>query len=242
MSINQNEQSKFQPGIGAETSVEAGVLTQLRAYLAVAQLPPDGRLPPERELATLLGVTRAELRQALMVLERDGQLWRHVGKGTFVGPRPPDVLDVAALARKSNPLAIMRARIALEPELARLAALNATEADIASLRDLLRGSRLAKTWREYEVYDARIHNQIAEATHNPVLLALFETMNAVRRAVTWGRARPIEGGPPANHHSFSDHERILDSIINRDMSSAADEMRAHLESVENRLLGRAPRN
>ena len=69
---------------------EITVVTQLRGYLAQIQLPDDGRLPPERELAAALGVSRTELRKALDVLESEGQLWRHVGKGTFVGSRPLD--------------------------------------------------------------------------------------------------------------------------------------------------------
>jgi len=63
-------------------------LTQLRAYLAQRELPPEARLPPERELSEILGVSRGELRKALAILEGQGELWRHVGKGTFVGARP----------------------------------------------------------------------------------------------------------------------------------------------------------
>ena len=120
----------------APVTAMAGVLTQLSGFLAAASLPEDGRLPPERELAERLGVKRAELRRSLAVLEREGQLWRHVGKGTFVGPRPPRLLDISDLAQRSSPIQVMRARIALEPELTRLAAINATSAEIAILGEL----------------------------------------------------------------------------------------------------------
>jgi DNA-binding FadR family transcriptional regulator len=222
------------------TLAMSGVLTQLSGYLAAAELPEDGRLPPERELAELLGVKRTELRRSLAVLEREGQLWRQVGKGTFVGPRPPQLLDIADLAERSNPLQVMRARIGLEPELARLAAINATAMEIATLAELNAACRAAATWREYEAYDARFHHQIAEAAHNPILLALLETLNAVRRAVTWGRPRPSHLRPPADHHSFADHERIVDAIAHREAAAAADGMRRHLQNVEDRLIGRQP--
>lgn len=215
------------------------ILDRLRDFLAVTKLEEDGRLPPERELADRLGVSRAELRKGLAELEREGQLWRHVGKGTFVGPRPPQLLDVADLAKRSNPVQVMRARIALEPELARLAALNATSSEIDALHELNRACRSAETWREYEAFDARFHHEIAEAAHNPVLLALLDTLNAVRRAVTWGRPRPEGGRPPPNHHSFDDHDRIVDGIANREPVLAGDAMRAHLQTVEDRLVGRA---
>ena len=121
---------------------------QLRAYLARNNLPADGRLPPERALSEALGVTRAELRKALAVLEAEGLLWRHVGKGTFLGNRPLDTLaDVAAITQRTNPAEVMRTRLLLEPEVARLAALNATPAQIAEMQTCLqeepRGRELA---------------------------------------------------------------------------------------------------
>jgi len=216
----------------------SGVLAQLRGYLASASLPDDGRLPPERELADVLGVTRAEVRKALAVLEGEGQIWRHVGKGTFLGARPPQLLDIADLAQRSNPLQVMKARIALEPELTRLAAVNATAGDLAALAEIALACRQAGTWREYEAFDSKFHHQIGEAAHNPILLALLETLNAVRRAVTWGRTRPSHTRPPADHHSFADHERIVDALSHREPAAAADAMRRHLQNVEDRLVGR----
>lgn len=216
---------------------EPGLVTQLRAYLAQAKLPDDGRLPPERELSAALGVSRAELRKALEVLESEGQLWRHVGKGTFIGGRPLDTFaDITALARRSNPAEVMRARLAMEPELARTAAFMATPADISEMRLCLTRSRQADTWRQYEGWDTRLHRTIAEATHNSLLLGLFDTLNAVRRAVTWGRLRAIPVKPALDHHSFEEHERIVDAIEVRDMVGAAAAMRAHLQTVERKLL------
>src|SRR5512145_473355 len=79
-------------------------LARLRAYLDGGGLPVDSRLPPERELSRSLGVSRAGLRQALAVLEAEGQIWRHVGKGTFVGTRPiSTVSDLDAMVRRTNP-------------------------------------------------------------------------------------------------------------------------------------------
>jgi DNA-binding FadR family transcriptional regulator len=222
-----------------EGSENSGVLVRLRAYLAQAQLGGVERLPPERELATALGVTRAELRKALATLAAEGQLWRHVGKGTFLGTRPADaVLDAAAMARRTNPAEVMNARLAIEPELARMAALNATPAQIADMRACLSKSRRAETWRQYESYDGRLHRLIAEATQNSLLLGLFDTLSAVRQAVTWGRLRAHPVRPAADHHSFAEHETVIDAIEDRDMLKAAGAMRVHLRSVERNLLSR----
>lgn len=214
-----------------------GALTQLRAYLAQHDLPANAQLPPERELCDLLGISRGELRKALAVLEGNGELWRHVGKGTFIGARPVEEFkSVADIASGSNPREVMQARRAIEPILAREAALHATSADIAEMRQCLQASRLAATWRQYENCDNRLHRLVAEASHNTVLVALFDTLNAVRRAVVWGRLRNDNLGPPADHHSFGEHEALVAAITERDLEAAAAAMDRHLHSVEINLL------
>jgi DNA-binding FadR family transcriptional regulator len=214
-------------------------LPGLRAYLAGMELPLDGRLPPERELAAQLGVTRAALRKALAVLESEGQLWRHVGKGTFVGSRPVDTLaDMSALVRRTSPSEVMAARLAMEPEMARLAALHATNAHIAEMKSTIHRSKQAATWRQYESWDARFHRIVCEATQNELLLGLMDTLHAVRRAVTWGRMRGTLQRPSPDHHSFGEHEAIVAAIAERDANGAAAAMRTHLRTVERNLLSR----
>jgi DNA-binding FadR family transcriptional regulator len=214
---------------------EHDVAEKLRAFLAATELPTDRRLPPERELAEALGVGRSALRKGLAVLQAEGQLWRHVGKGTFWGSRPIDtVADVSAMARRSNPVEVMGARIVIEPEIARCAALNANPAQVAEMRNCIARTLQATSWRQYELWDNRLHRAIAEATQNSLLLGLLDTLNAVRREVTWGRLRTPDR-PSANHHSFIEHQQIVDAIADRDTARAAAVMREHLQSVERHL-------
>jgi DNA-binding FadR family transcriptional regulator len=222
-----------------EIGSNRSIVTQLRAYLAQAALPEDGRLPPERDLSAALGVTRTELRKALGTLEAEGQIWRHVGKGTFMGSRPMDNLsDIAAMSKRTNPAELMRARLIIEPEIARAAALTATPMHLAELRMCQARTREAATWRQYETWDTRLHRTVAEATQNTPLLGLFDMLNALRRAVTWGRLRSNPVKPEPDHHSFTEHETIIMAIENRDMAGAAAAMRTHLQSVERNLLAR----
>jgi len=215
----------------------ASALAQLRAYLAQSELTLHSRLPPERALSAKLGVSRAELRKALAVLESEGQVWRHVGKGTFVGSRPLDALhDIAAVTRSTNPSEVMQARLLIEPEVARIAALNARAAQIAEMRTCLQRSRSAETWRQYESWDNRLHHVIGEATQNSLMVALLDTLSAVRRAVTWGRLRAERVRPAPDHHSFAEHQEIVDAIEDRDMERARAAMLRHLESVQRNLL------
>lgn len=177
-------------------SVESA-LTQMKAWLAQRDLPPDGRLPPERELCDELGVSRGELRKALATLEQDGELWRQVGKGTFIGVRPVDTfLSIAAIAEGTSPLEVMQARLLIEPMLAREAAINATGAHLEEMRRCVRLQREAQTWRQYANTDNRLHRSVAEVTGNTVLTALFDQLNAVRRTVVWGRQRTNSDQPP----------------------------------------------
>jgi len=228
------------PDVDAADAATASA--RLRDFLAGAAVSPDGRLPPERDLAGRLGVSRAELRKALADLEAEGIIWRHVGKGTFVGARPVDtVADVAALTRRTNPSEVMQARLSIEPEMARLAALHATSADLAELRSCIARSRQAETWRQYEAWDNRFHRAVGEATGNALLLGLLDTLTAVRRAVTWGRLRYNPVKPDPAHHSFEEHEAIVAAIADRDATAAATAMRTHIRSVERNLLARMAR-
>jgi GntR family transcriptional repressor for pyruvate dehydrogenase complex len=217
-------------------NTETAVLSRLRDFLATAQLAEGGRLPPERDLAESLDVGRSALRKALATLQAEGVVWRHVGKGTFTGERPIDtVADINAMVQRTNPLEVIGARIAFEPEVARCAALNATSSQIAELRSCMLKAQQAPTWRLYEQWDNRLHRLIGESSQNSLLLGLLDTLNAVRRAVTWGRLRDTPVRPPPDHHSFAEHERIVEAIANRDGTAAADAMRRHLRSVEGHM-------
>lgn len=212
-------------------------LVQLKAYLAQSGLTENGRLPAERELCNLLGVSRGDLRKALAFLEEEGQIWRHVGKGTFVGSGPiAESVAISEISARANPAAVMRARLIIEPEIAREAALHATPEDVNSMRRSMALARAADTWRQYENFDNLLHRQIAEASANVVLVGLFDALNAIRRAVVWGRLREEVLRPPADHHSFAEHEAIVDAVAQRDLEGATKGMRVHLQSVARKLL------
>ncbi len=214
------------------------VLEQLRTWLSDAQLPDDGRLPPERGLAERFGVKRAELRKALAVMEAEGRLLRHVGRGTFLSKHSkmdvfPNAVDIAS---RTSPPEAMQVRIIVEPEIARLAALQATSAQIGDMKELCARMRNAKTWGEYEDLDWRFHNLLAEASGNNLLLEIQRLVNGVRRSVVWGHLakRPI--GPSPDYHSFAEHDALIEAIANRDRRGAAEAMRQHLNSTASTML------
>jgi len=217
-------------------SDEQSALSALKAYLADGQLTLNGRLPAERLLCVELGVTRSQLRKALALLEAEGRIWRHVGRGTYVGPRPINNLrDVQFLSQQSSPTEVMEARLAVEPQLARLASLHGTASNFAELRRCNRRCRAATEWRGYEAWDNNFHQAIAAATCNTLLISLFDTLNIVRRSTVWGQLRSTEL-PRADHESFDEHDAIYAAIAGRDPDLAAECMRMHLRTVRDRIL------
>jgi DNA-binding FadR family transcriptional regulator len=210
-------------------------LQRLRAFLSQQTLSLNGRLPPERSLSKALGVSRTELRKALAILEAEGQIWRHVGRGTFFGARPVlNLDDVAYLSSLTSPAQIIDARLSVEPQLARLAALHGISADFTEIRLCNRRCREAKDWRAYEAWDNKFHHAIASATKNKLLIVLYDTLNAVRRSPAWEDIRHTQR-PPVDHMSFAEHDAICDAIARRDADQAAELMQTHVVSVRDRM-------
>lgn len=198
---------------------------------------PGDRLPPERELIISLGMSRNKLRRALDALEHKGEIWRHVGKGTFVAASGGQAHhSIADLSQQVTPIQLMRSRIALEPAIAREAAINASDESVARLRAARDASRAAPSWDEYEACDDQFHRSVAEATDNIMLLSLFDQLNQVRRAVAWKTVVRASDRPQPDHSSFAQHDEILAAIEARDPGEAHASMRQHLASVSRRLF------
>ncbi|MCB2137125.1 MAG: FadR family transcriptional regulator [Rhodobacteraceae bacterium] len=220
-----------------ETSKAGHAENRLRAYIAEGGYKAGDRLPPERELTARFDMTRATLRKALDTLERDGLIWRHVGKGTFVSAQKPDVGGgFIELGRKLTPFRMMRARLTIEPALAREAAVNASGAAMTRMQVALERAHSASSWRDYEIQDDIFHRSVAEASDNLLLLALFDQLNQVRRAVAWGTVTRETVKPSSSHSSFAEHEAIAAAIAERNPEAAYDAMRLHLRSVSERLF------
>ncbi len=222
-----------------ETLTRDHTVTAVHEFIRKGGFRPGDRLPAERELTVSLGINRTTLRKALDVLERNGTIWRHVGKGTFVAaPSGPDGQDgLAGLVQKVTPVHMMRARLSLEPAIAWEAAINASDAAVTRIRLARDRAAAASTWEEYEAQDDALHRTIAEATGNILLLALFDQLNQVRRAVAWNTVVRYSTCPPSGHSSFAEHERITAAVEARDPAAAQSAMRKHLGSVSARLFG-----
>ena len=212
---------------------------KLKALIISEDFGPGSKLPSERNLTERFQITRANLRKAFDILEREGLIWRHVGKGTFIAEK--DFTDagsnISELVQNLTPMQLLRARLSVEPAIAREAAIQASESDVKRINAARLDAVEAKSWSNYETADDLLHQEIAKATQNPLLISMFEYLNSVRRAVSWNKVVRMTDRPATNHKSFKEHAEICVAIEGRNANEAQLAMRTHLISVSNRLFG-----
>jgi GntR family transcriptional regulator, transcriptional repressor for pyruvate dehydrogenase complex len=212
-------------------------LAVVRHFLEEHRFRAQDRLPPERELAQKLGLTRTQLRTGMKQLEAEGLIWRHVGRGTFFGAPPRAAkAEGAAPLGSSNPRELMEARISLEPQLARLAATHATADDLIRLERCLERAVAAPDARLFQTFDADLHLAVAEASHNALLVELFRSMNAVRHRVLWGKLNGDFLTAELRKEYDGQHRAFVDAIRRHEPGNAENLMRFHLETVERQLV------
>ncbi|MBB4041733.1 DNA-binding FadR family transcriptional regulator [Microvirga flocculans] len=211
-------------------------LGRLRALLDDSAFDGE-RLPSERVLATRLGIGRRALRRALEVLEAEGRIWRHQGKGTFLGPRPAQAqTNLEELTKRTHPLEVMDVRLEIEPALARLAAMRATNGDIERLMRLADRTATSYDADGRELWDSALHRTIAEAAGNSLLLAIFDMVDRIRQDTTWQLLRERARSSERQKIYVEQHRRVIAAIAQREASAAEHAMREHLELVREGLL------
>ncbi|PWC43446.1 FadR/GntR family transcriptional regulator [Azospirillum sp. TSO22-1] len=208
---------------------------QIGALIRRGEFAPGDRLPPERDLARSLGVSRPVLREAMVALEIAGLVEVRTGSGIYVQPpqdseAPPDPTQ--------NPLDLIRARRMIEGEIAAAAAGNATAEDLAGIAGAMAMIEAAVAdGRDTLQSDRLFHVRIAAATGNPVLVSVIEELWARMMAapvfVTLRRRTGLTDYEPS---MVTDHSRILDALRRRDPAAARDAMHAHLAQVEEVML------
>lgn len=214
------------------------VVQRLRELLQSGRYPKESRLPPERELSLELGVSRSALRKALYVLEAESLIWRHVGRGTFVGPKT--MTRHAArimIAETTNPAEIMEVRMVFEPKMAAIAALRATTGDIERMNNALMKAEATTEPVNFEVWDGALHQAIAASTGNSLLISFFEAINSLREDKLWGRLKEASFDRDRHQAYCRQHRRLVAAIVDRDAAAAEQLMRTHLEAVQKNLLG-----
>ena len=208
-------------------------VNRIRDLIRDQGLEPGDRLPPERDLAEQLQVSRSSLREATRALELQGLVTIRPGAGTFVrdsAAAPPNDALVAYLANGSEALIdVFEMRHILEPQIAALAARRSIPEDILRMEELLvvQGRQIAQGETGARG-DTAFHFAIAEATHNS---ALVKVITAVADILGQSREEPFQV-PGRPQRSLSSHRYILDMLRSGDAEGAREAMEHHISVVE----------
>ena len=210
------------------------VASEILAWVTENGLKVGDRLPPERELATRLGVSRATVSQALVAMEVVGVLAVRHGEGAILVESPGASKIVAALRRHAQRLPeVIEAREAMETKLAALAAVRRTDEDLAAMdaaldtmeRDIEAGGRGVEG-------DELFHAAVTAAGHSPLLATLMaEISDLIKETRIESLSQP---GRPAD--SLVGHRRIVDAIRAQDPQAAATAMQEHVTMVSDVAL------
>jgi DNA-binding FadR family transcriptional regulator len=220
----------FGDGMASDVMV---IKQRLIDLIESGQVPLQGQLPNERQLTVMMDTTRWPLRKALALLTAEGRIWRHVGRGTFVGPKPPAISEnLALLCEYSSPTDLIEARILIEPSLAALAAVRAPPRLIAEIADAANKCQTARDMAAYEVWDETFHKAVAAAAGNVILQSTFDGINALRKEIAWGWMKKNELNRDRRQFFAIQHQSIVTAIKRRDPEGARKAMLTHIDSLK----------
>ena len=210
------------------------VAEQISQWIAENGLEAGDRLPPERELAVRLGVSRATLSQALVALEVVGVVAVRHGDGTVLTDKAGSARIIDAIRAHADRLPeVIEARDALETKLAALAAQRRTDADLAAIeaglqqmeRDIEAGGRGVDG-------DEVFHGAVTAAAYSPLLAQMMAT---IRQLIVETRIESLSQ-PGRPRDSLAGHRRIADAIRAGDPAAAASAMHEHVMLVSDVAL------
>ena len=205
------------------------IADQIASLIGNGEFAHGSRLPAERELATLLGVSRTSVREALISLEIGGLVDVRVGSGVFVTAGA--VPTALAGDKGPGPFELLSARTLVEGEVAALAAVNATREDLDALRQAIQ--RMTTHVDDFvirEETDREFHLGIAKATGNGSLELVVEGLWN-QRAELWGRMQQHYHTEALARRTIHDHAAILAAITASNPDAARTAMHRHLARV-----------
>lgn len=212
------------------------VAAQILSLIRQRELTAGTRLPPERELANTLGVSRPSLREALIALEIGGQIEIRMGSGVYVR-HPEEGGDSAVPALGESPTELMQARMAVEGSVIVLAAGKLSAATLDKLRRTVeRMKRLAAAGKSPVDADRQFHMLIAEAAGNSVLSRFVAEMFDSRHDPIAAAIRDHSESPQTWSAAVEEHEEILKALQAGDPIAAQTAMRSHLKASGERWI------
>jgi len=218
------------------------VMKQIRSLVENGELRSGDKLPSEKELTVLLGVSRASIRQAISALETMGVVESRRGFGTVVaeGVAPDSLADLfshAIVPTQINPLDIIEARLMFECSVAGACAERRQKEHLDKMREAYAEmERCVRTASAPNVYDRQFHLAIAEGTTNSGVVKLMQSVNRMLNGNMWKLVRETNIFAPVRFQTYNaQHLEILTSIEERRAADAEQAMRRHLTTVRDDL-------
>jgi len=219
------------------------IADQIRTLIRNGEFPVGARLPPERDLAKHLGVSRPSVREALIALEVEGLVEVRIGSGIYV--QAPGARNGAKAAgrggpddggAKAGPFELLRARYVIEGETAALAAKSAKKGQVAAIEEALETMK-------HELDDDRqpldgdrmFHLRIAEATGNGALVAVVDMLWEDRTGPLYKQLEHHYDSPSLWHTAMAEHRAVLKAIAAKDAAAARAAMQRHLNQAYKRF-------
>lgn len=219
------------------SSLAEQVAKRLLDLVRTRNLKPGDLLPPERELATLMQVSRPSVREAVRGLQILGVLKARQGSGIYVSSlEAADLLGPLQLLitlNTQNVGALYEARVLIDGEMARMAARTLPEPELLRLRQMLEvQSGLTEDPLGFRVSDMEFHRTIGEATGNPFLQRVSHSLYVLGMEYR----RIASETPGVLRQSLADHRLIVAALAARDADAALAAMHTHMRNVHQSTL------
>lgn len=216
-----------------KVSVSEAVVSRIRDSITRGELKAGDQLPPERDLATQLGVSRMAVREGIKLLSALGLVEVRQGDGTFVRrPTAGSILDplvASHLLEAEQLMELIEVRTVLEVEMAGLAARRATAEDREAMTaSLSRLEELLAAGLDYLQADLDFHAAICDAARNGVLTRVYANINDLVHHLRM-RTHTVPG---SGERAVISHRTIFTAIAAGDEKAARRAMRAHMENVK----------
>lgn len=224
------------------------IADQIKNLIREGKYKLNDRLPPERELAELLNVSRSIVREAVIMLEIQELVEVKQGSGVYIIQLPSffETTEIKTECESNllsndlefGPFELLQARQILESQIASFAALNITKQEIVKLKETIEEDKLnlGVKIENYEA-DESFHLTIAEASQNSILLEIIKALWMLRnKSKMWAQLHNRIIDKSYRKLWIEDHEKILFALQRRDPDGARDAMWQHLENVKQTLF------
>lgn len=209
------------------------IVDQIERRILAGELKPGDHLPSERELAEQFRVSRTAVREAVKTLTEKGLVQVRPGRGTFITNGTSEAVRhslgrMFKIGQAEGSRHLVEVREIFEPETAALAALRASDEQIAAMREAVAVMDAAlEDGETFIEADLDFHLALAEASQNALIPALIDSIVDLLREQRMAIFL-VAGGPQRGQYH---HKRILEAVRQHDPEAAREAMRAHLRQV-----------